>query len=133
MPLYLRIPAWAENATVKVNDEPMAACETGTFHRIARDWNDGDRVTLPMLPIDLHHEIERVETAPAGPAANDRPEIALDGLIGRPLAEIERLVIEETIARHGGSVPKAARALDIAPSTIYRKIEGWARKDGASG
>ena len=95
--------------------------------------NDGDRVTLPMLPIDLHHEIERVETAPAGPAANDRPEIALDGLIGRPLAEIERLVIEETIARHGGSVPKAARALDIAPSTIYRKIEGWARKDGASG
>ena len=95
--------------------------------------NDGDRVTLPMLPIDLHHEIERAETAPAGPVAADRPEIALDGLIGRPLAEIERLVIEETIARHGGSVPKAARALDIAPSTIYRKIESWSRRDDPAG
>jgi hypothetical protein len=63
----------------------------------------------------------------------DRPEIALDGLIGRPLAEIERLVIEETIARHGGSVPKAARALDIAPSTIYRKIESWSRRDDPAG
>jgi DNA-binding NtrC family response regulator len=49
----------------------------------------------------------------------------LDALIGRPLADIERIVIEATLARFNGSVPKAARVLELAPSTLYRKIEGW--------
>jgi transcriptional regulator with PAS, ATPase and Fis domain len=35
------------------------------------------------------------------------------------------MVIEATLARHGGSIPKAARTLDVAASTLYRKIEGW--------
>ena len=93
--------------------------------------NDGETVTLPMLPIDLHHEIERAEALPAPAPVEARPHVSLEGLVGRPLAEIERMVIEETIARHGGSVPKAARALEVAPSTIYRKLEGWARRDSA--
>jgi DNA-binding NtrC family response regulator len=29
------------------------------------------------------------------------------------------------LARHGGSVPRAARVLELSPSTLYRKIEGW--------
>lgn len=84
--------------------------------------NDGPAVTRAMLPIELHHAIEEplpeVEQAPA-------PRVPLEGLVGRTLAEIEQLVIEETIARHGGSVPKAARVLDVSPSTLYRKIEAW--------
>jgi DNA-binding NtrC family response regulator len=43
------------------------------------------------------------------------------------LAEIERAVIEATLARHGGSVPRAARVLELSPSTLYRKIEGWSK------
>lgn len=85
--------------------------------------NDGPVVTRSMLPPEIRHD------TPAGPseqAASARTAGAtLEGLLGRPLAEIERLVIEETIARHGGSIPKAARVLDVAPSTLYRKIEGW--------
>ncbi|MDH5453803.1 MAG: helix-turn-helix domain-containing protein, partial [Paracoccaceae bacterium] len=27
--------------------------------------------------------------------------------------------------RHGGSIPKAARVLEVSPSTLYRKMEGW--------
>ncbi len=53
----------------------------------------------------------------------------LETLIGRPLAEIERAVIEATLARHDGSVSRAARTLDIAPSTLYRKIESWSRAE----
>lgn len=49
----------------------------------------------------------------------------VDALIGLTLAEIERLVIEEAIARHGGSIPRAARELDVPPSTLYRKLESW--------
>ncbi|MFI0471872.1 sigma-54-dependent transcriptional regulator [Halomonas sp. HMF6819] len=45
---------------------------------------------------------------------------------GMTLAEIERWIIEATIARHAGSVPAAARVLAISPSTLYRKLEKWA-------
>lgn len=84
--------------------------------------NDGPAVTRAMLPIELHHQIEEArQPAPPPPA----PRVPLEGLLGRTLAEIERLVIEETIARHGGSVAKAARVLDVSPSTLYRKIEAW--------
>jgi two-component system, repressor protein LuxO len=51
-----------------------------------------------------------------------------DSLIGLPLAEAERRLIEATLARHGGSIPKAARVLDVSPSTLYRKIEAWNAK-----
>lgn len=50
---------------------------------------------------------------------------SLRSLAGRTLAEIERLVIEDAIRRHDGSIPRAARELDVAPSTIYRKRDSW--------
>ncbi|MEZ5795221.1 sigma-54-dependent transcriptional regulator [Albidovulum sp.] len=91
--------------------------------------NDGPTITRSMLPFELHHEAERVGSARGPGAGNAAPHVSLDGLIGRPMAEVERLVIEETIARHNGSVTKAARVLDISPSTIYRKIEAWRAAD----
>nr|WP_274608841.1 sigma-54 dependent transcriptional regulator [Vannielia litorea] len=91
--------------------------------------HDGEEVELSMLPMELHHEVEaRAEAARATtPAATgDAPHgTGLNGLIGKSMAEIERLVIEETIAREGGSVPRAARILQLSPSTIYRKRESW--------
>ncbi|WP_076364921.1 sigma-54-dependent transcriptional regulator [Phaeovulum vinaykumarii] len=50
--------------------------------------------------------------------------------VGRTLAEIERLAIEDALARHGGSVPRAARELDVAPSTLYRKRDAWKKGRG---
>lgn len=85
--------------------------------------NEGGPVTPAMLPDSV---AEAGRPAPALPAPTQRPpEPALDALVGRPLAEIERIVIEATLARCDGSVPKAARLLELAPSTLYRKIEGW--------
>jgi DNA-binding NtrC family response regulator len=52
---------------------------------------------------------------------------SLDALIGQPLADIERAVIEATLARCEGSVPRAARMLALSPSTLYRKLEAWGR------
>lgn len=37
----------------------------------------------------------------------------------------ERRIIETAIRRTGGNIGKAARALEISPSTIYRKIQLW--------
>ncbi len=47
---------------------------------------------------------------------------------GRQLWQIERDAIEGAISSFAGSIPKAADALGISPSTIYRKREGWIAK-----
>ncbi len=31
--------------------------------------------------------------------------------------------------RAAGSVPRAARALAVSPSTLYRKLDAWAKAD----
>lgn len=50
-PLYLRIPAWADDASVSVNGEaqPIAGA-AGRYVCIGREWQEGDavRLTLPM-------------------------------------------------------------------------------------
>lgn len=43
----------------------------------------------------------------------------------RPLAEVERDAIEAAVAQCDGNVPRAAAALQVAPSTLYRKIQLW--------
>jgi DNA-binding NtrC family response regulator len=85
--------------------------------------NDGPAVTRAMLPAELSHEGESHHRQYR--PEQGQPGVTLDGLVGRTLAEIERLAIEATLASHGGSVPKAARVLDVAPSTLYRKIDAW--------
>jgi len=56
-----------------------------------------------------------------------RSEAALHALVGTTLGELERQFIEVTIAECDGSIPKAARLLDVSPSTLYRKREAWSR------
>jgi two-component system repressor protein LuxO len=43
-----------------------------------------------------------------------------------PLWQVERDAIEAAIARFDGNIPRAAAALEISPSTIYRKRQAWA-------
>jgi len=51
-PLLLRVPAWADGATVRVVDGPPASMRPGSFHRLEREWRGPTRVTLrfPMRP-----------------------------------------------------------------------------------
>jgi two-component system repressor protein LuxO len=44
-----------------------------------------------------------------------------------PLAVVERRVIEQAIAACRGNVPEAARKLEVAPSTLYRKLAQWSQ------
>jgi two-component system repressor protein LuxO len=43
----------------------------------------------------------------------------------QPLADVERYTIENAIKICNGNIPKAAALLDVSPSTIYRKKQGW--------
>lgn len=91
--------------------------------------NDGGVVTQAMLPETLTGSQgiapapNRISLAPSAPAAD--MDAIIGGLAGRSLAEIERRVVEAALARHGGSVPRAARELDLSPSTLYRKLDAW--------
>ncbi|WP_323042582.1 sigma-54 dependent transcriptional regulator [Gemmobacter sp.] len=90
--------------------------------------HDGDLVTSDMLPEDLM--VPQPPAPPPMPLAQAEPDIAPPDeitalLAGRTLAQIERLAVEAAIDRHGGSLPRAARELGVAPSTLYRKREGW--------
>ncbi len=51
-PLVLRVPAWAEGATVRVGDGREEALKPGTFHRIEREWKGAVEVAMrfPMRP-----------------------------------------------------------------------------------
>jgi two-component system, repressor protein LuxO len=44
----------------------------------------------------------------------------------RPWADVERDTVDYALRAFGGNVAKAARALQVNPSTLYRKIQGWA-------
>lgn len=51
-PLRLRIPAWADAATIHVNGKLQPTPAAGSYARIERTWNSGDVVELhfPMVP-----------------------------------------------------------------------------------
>ncbi len=41
------------------------------------------------------------------------------------LAQAERETIEQALRLCDGNIARAAMLLDVAPSTIYRKRQGW--------
>lgn len=52
-PLYFRIPAWADKAAVKVNNQPVNVTPVaGQYIRIAATWKNGDVITL-SFPMKL--------------------------------------------------------------------------------
>lgn len=61
--------------------------------------------------------------APVLPVAPD-PFSAVPDVI-EPLEATIRRAIEAAIAKCGGSIPRAAAALDVAPSTLYRRLQAW--------
>jgi two-component system repressor protein LuxO len=79
---------------------------------------DGGEITPQMLSAA---DIESRGIAPVAelPRAERRPTIL-------PMWQQEQRIIEDAIVSFGGNVSLAAAALEISPSTIYRKRQGWA-------
>jgi DUF1680 family protein len=74
--LALRVPGWADGATVRVNgqagatDEQVAAASADGYVRITRNWVEGDEVVLELpLGVRRVHADQRVEA--------DRGKVAL--------------------------------------------------------
>lgn len=94
----------------------------------------GDRGPTPcaVAPSVPHH----AEPVPdhAFAADEDTRVAQLGALIeGMTLDRIERIVVDQAIRNAGGSLPGAARALGLSPSTLYRKRERWQADDQVGG
>jgi len=89
--------------------------------------NEGGHVTPDMLPDDLFADRAMPDAADLRPALAAVPGLADDNdiLSGLTMAQIERRAVLCALSRHNGSVPRAARELDVAPSTLYRKLAAW--------
>ena len=71
------------------------------------------------LPTELTDGVSEVSGAGDGRAAS------LGSLVGKPLEEIERMFITETLAFTGGNREQAAQLLGIGERTLYRKIKEY--------
>ncbi|MBL8575168.1 MAG: sigma-54-dependent Fis family transcriptional regulator [Hyphomicrobiaceae bacterium] len=107
--------------------------------------NEAERVGIEMLPKEIR--VPRGGEAPAAsptaaavPAAASPATAVADATVAeagdefiRPLEAVIRQTIETAIARSGGSIPRAAAALEVSPSTIYRRMEAWKADDAVNG
>ncbi|MBN1851961.1 MAG: sigma-54-dependent Fis family transcriptional regulator [Pirellulales bacterium] len=99
----------------------------------AYDWPGNVRelrnVIESMVVVDYDEVLDLDDLPPElapDPDAPDAPQIVgLSELVGRPLAEIERLFILETLDLAGGNREKAAKMLGIGERTLYRKIKDY--------
>ncbi|MGA8169940.1 MAG: sigma-54 dependent transcriptional regulator [Methylocystis sp.] len=97
--------------------------------------HDGERVTLDMLPRELRTAAAEMQVShsPALVAKSGPKEMhAAAGpatTVIRPLEEVIRATIEQAITICDGSIPRAAAALHVSPSTVYRRIQAWQDSD----
>jgi len=95
--------------------------ELGNVIQSAVVLNDGEELTPIMLPPLLDIKSDGSEVAVR--AKPDAVTLAEDVII--PLEDAERAIIKRAITVKNGSIGKAAKALGVNPSTLYRKIKSW--------
>jgi len=72
---------------------------------------------------DLPSELAAPSEAAAASASAPPTGAGLAALVGKPLTEVERLFIAETLKLTGGNREEAAGMLGIGERTLYRKIK----------
>jgi two-component system response regulator HydG len=100
---------------------------------IAFDWPGNVRqlrnVIESMVVVDYDGVLDvddlPSELGPPSEATEDPRGGSLAGLVGKPLAEVERLFIVETLQQTGGNRESAAELLGIGQRTLYRKIKEY--------
>lgn len=101
--------------------------------RRAAVLNQGPDLPLSALPLAAQPAMRSTASSapislPPGANSAGNPDVlsVISALNGLTLDEIERIAVEAAIDTAGGSLPAAAKALGVSPSTLYRKRERWA-------
>jgi DNA-binding NtrC family response regulator len=88
---------------------------------LARRHGKGHLLGFALRPAEL----QSAAPPPARRAASRQPIL--------PMWQQEQRIIEDAIASFSGNVALAAAALELSPSTIYRKRQAWAEMEGKKG
>ncbi|MDN3718312.1 helix-turn-helix domain-containing protein [Roseibium salinum] len=93
--------------------------------------NDGAAVTFDMLPMAIRDQSSRPNSIIDLSRERSRAAapIRAFGSI-EPLWAQERRIIEDALDAFDGNIAMAAAALEISPSTIYRKRQSWLARSG---
>ena len=89
------------------------------------------RNTIESMVVIDYDGVLDVDDLPGELAAAAQAHVAADAtgslnsLVGRPLEEVERLFIEETLEFTGGNREESAKMLGIGQRTLYRKIDKY--------
>jgi DNA-binding NtrC family response regulator len=81
--------------------------------------------------LTIEGEAERRPDAQAN--SDERATVGTGRTMVLPMWRQEQRIIEEAIQSFGGNIALAAQALELSPSTIYRKRQAWAEMDGKRG
>jgi DNA-binding NtrC family response regulator len=113
----------------------LAAMRSGAHDCIGKAV-DGDTLTRLIGELARRHgktrcltrsaaSAETADTVPEQPAAEipDMRDLVM------PMWQQEQRIIEDAIRQFAGNVALAAAALELSPSTIYRKRQAWAEMD----
>jgi len=97
----------------------------------------GERLVALIGQLALRHGKTRCLTRslPQPEIATEPPAPGIPHMrdLVMPMWRQEQRIIEEAIQQFAGNVALAAAALELSPSTIYRKRQAWAEMDGKRG
>lgn len=106
----------------------MAAMRAGAHDHLCRPL--GGRAFAERLQelAERHRKSRLLTTEGAMAAPIDVPVVRSRAEV-LPMWRQEQRIIEEAIESFGGNIALAAQALELSPSTIYRKRQAWAEMD----
>ena len=118
----------------KQHQKKIKSMSTAARRRLmAHDWPGNVRelrnVIESMVVVDEDGVLDiddlPFEMAPAGESLEVANVSGIADLVGRPLAEIERIFVTETLKLTAGNREEAAKMLGIGERTLYRKIKEY--------
>lgn len=103
------------HSCVVMNDGPVISAEMLADHLTSSElMASGIAPSQQTVSVDS----ESISTSPA-------PVVSQNQSTVEPLALMERKAIQQAIALYDDNVVKAASALEVSPSTLYRKMQQW--------
>jgi len=127
--LFLRVPAWAEGASISVNGEPTTSPpRAGTHVAVRREWRAGDvvRLALPM-PVRLMASHPRVAENDGRVAIMRGPLVYCIEGADHPEIDVWDMVVP------GDATWDVSREADLLGGIVVLRIEALVRVDAVGG
>ena len=111
----------------------LSAMRAGAHDCVAHGF-DGRALVARITELARRHGKSRIVPMSAAPVDDaPAPSIPVMRDLVLPMWRQEQKIIEEAIRSFAGNIALAAAALELSPSTIYRKRQAWAEMDDRRG